>query len=101
LHHQLLTPGCYLVRSNNAGVVAVINKGRSRSMHTNDVLRRIYCLQLDAHISLKAVYVESRINIADALSRGDIVGFLKGFSQASDKISFPLPSHITSHLLPL
>lgn len=99
-HLQLLAPGSYLVRSDNAGVVAVVNKGRSRSAHTNDVLRRIYRLMLETHISVKAVYVESRLNIADALSRGDISGFLKGFPHASSKISFPLPSHLSSYLLP-
>jgi hypothetical protein len=99
LHLQLLAPGQYLVRSDNAGVVAVVNKGRSRSTHTNNVLCRIYRLQLDAHVSLKAIYVESRVNITDALSRGDIAGFLKGFPQASNKITFPLPSHLASCLL--
>lgn len=98
LHCQLLSPGRYLVRSDNAGVVAVINKGHSRSARTNDVLRRIYCALVNAHISLEAIYVESRINITDALSRGDIAGFLRGFPQASDKISLPVPTHLISRL---
>jgi hypothetical protein len=100
LHCRLLVPGRYLVRSDNAGVVAIINKGHSQSAHTNNVLRRIYRLLLDAHISLMAVYVESRSNITDALSRGDIHGFLKGFPQASNKITFPAPPGLVNHLLP-
>ena len=99
LHLQLVAPGQYLVRSDNAGVVAVVNKGCSQSTHTNDILHRIYHLQVDAHILLKAIYMESRVNITDALSRGNIAGFLKGFPEASNKVTFPLPSHLASCLL--
>jgi hypothetical protein len=79
VHLQLLAPGQYLVHSNIAGIVAVVNKGCSQSTHTNNVLCRIYCLQLDAHVLLKAIYMESRVNITDTLSHGDIAGFLEGF----------------------
>jgi hypothetical protein len=98
-HLQLLTPGHYLVHSDNAGVVTIVNKGHSQSAHTNNVLCRIYHLQLEAHISLKAIYVESRTNVVGALFHGDITGFFKGFPQASDKTTFPLTSHLASHLL--
>ncbi|KAG1729976.1 uncharacterized protein EDB91DRAFT_1010431, partial [Suillus paluster] len=60
----------YLVRSDNSGVVVVTNKGRSRSPEMNAVLKHIYQLQAECCVRLHAVYVPTRCNIADALSRG-------------------------------
>ncbi|RDX49209.1 hypothetical protein OH76DRAFT_1317647, partial [Lentinus brumalis] len=59
-----------LVRSDNNGVVHPLNNGRSRSQATNDVLKRIYLSMARHQVLLNAVYVPSRDNIADALSRG-------------------------------
>jgi hypothetical protein len=87
------------VHFDNAGIVVVVNKGHSWSTHTNDVLHRIYHLQLGVHVSLKAIYVESRVNITDALSRGNVAGFLKCFPHAFNKITFPLPLHLANCLL--
>ncbi|KAF8961317.1 hypothetical protein BDZ97DRAFT_1594301, partial [Flammula alnicola] len=62
----------FLVRSDNQGVVAVVNKGRSRSRNTIRILKEIYKLLAKNQLSLHSEYVASRDNITDALSRGDI-----------------------------
>jgi len=70
-----LSPGHYLVRSDNSGVVAALNNGRSRSQETNTILKSIYGKMAQHGIRLTASYVTSRTNMADALSRGDIAAF--------------------------
>jgi hypothetical protein len=91
--------GPTLVRSDNQGVVAVLHKGRSRSRETNQILKHVYVLQAESLIRIQAVYVPSRENIADALSRGDITGFLRGFPQASTQVSLTLPNHLRGKLI--
>jgi hypothetical protein len=66
----------FIVRSDNTGVVAVTNKGQSKSKETNHILKHVYHLQATNVICISAIYVPSRDNIADALSRGGIDGFL-------------------------
>lgn len=90
-----------LVRSDNSGVVHTVNGGRSRSQETNSVLKRLYVCCANHGIHLQAVYVPSRDNVTDALSRGDVPAFLAGFSQASARSSMPLPSHLAGLLMSL
>jgi hypothetical protein len=92
-------PGNFLVRSDNEGVIAVLRKGRSRSKVTNQILKHIYVLQANSGILLHPIYVPSRLNIADALSRGDITSFLKGFPLASSRVHIPLPDHLSGKLI--
>ena len=89
----------FLVRSDNAGVVVVTNKGRSRSRETNKILKHIYLLQAEQQIRLKSVHVTSRENISDALSRGAIDEFLKGFPDVNTQASISLPSHLSDKLI--
>ena len=98
---NLLSPQHFLVRSNNAGVVSVLGKGRSQSQNTNTVLKSIYPILASESIWLSAIYVPSRLNVADTLSRGDIAAFLKGFPGAQTKSSFPLPKHLSNLLISL
>ncbi|VDB90881.1 unnamed protein product [Peniophora sp. CBMAI 1063] len=49
-----------LVRSDNAGVVAVVNKGRSKSAHTNGVLKDIYRTLVSEGIVLSADRIPDR-----------------------------------------
>ncbi|KAG1874842.1 hypothetical protein F4604DRAFT_1581871, partial [Suillus subluteus] len=91
----------FLVRSDNAGVVAVTNKGRSRSKATNLTLKQIFALQALNGVRIRTEYVPSCENIADALSRGDIATFLAGFPIASQKVAFPLPDHLSEKLISL
>lgn len=87
-----------LVRSDNNGVVHPINRGRTRSQHTNEVLKRLYLAMAKHRVVLEATYVTSRSNIADALSRGDITAFLAGFPGGAERTDCLLPQHL-AHLL--
>lgn len=104
-HHGLVSgrpahQACFLVRSDNVGVVEVIKGGRSRNGNTNDVLKRLY-IQLARHsIHLSPVYVASRDNVTDALSRGDIPAFTAGFPSAKQRSDISLPSHLRDFLVP-
>ena len=91
----------FLVRSDNAGVVFVTNKGRSRSRETNKILKHLYLLQARHQIRLKSVHVASRDNIADVLSRGAITEFLTGFPAVDTQVSVPLPGHLADKLTSL
>ncbi len=102
LHCQVALPGAHLlVRSDNAGVVAVVNKGRSRSENTNTVLKELYLLLAGHALALTAQHVTSEANIADPLSRGDIQAFIARFPSAQKKVQIPLPSHLSDKLGPL
>ncbi len=46
-------------------------------------------------VLLNAVYVPSRDNIADALSRGDIAAFLAGFPGVTARTDFSLPPSLS------
>lgn len=105
LHHGLLescpvSQRCLLVHSDNAGVVAVLRSGRSRSLPVNNILKRIYTTCAINTISLQPVFVPSRENITDALSRGDVTSFLAGFPLASVQSDMTLPAQFTSYLVP-
>ena len=91
----------FLARSDNAGIVAVTNKGRSRSPATNIVLKSVFALQARNNVRIRTEYVPSRENIADPLSRGDIAAFLANFPGATQQASFPLPDHLTTKLISL
>ena len=90
-----------LVRSDNAGVTAVVNKGRSRSKLTNDTLQSIYCLLADLGLTLQAEHVASEDNISDPLSRGDLAAFFAHFCHPLCHVPFPLPSHLQGKLISL
>jgi hypothetical protein len=89
------------VRSDNIGVVEVMNKGRSRSPQTNAVLKHVYRLQAENSFRLHTVYMPTRTNIADALSRGDVKAFIAGFPGAEVPIPIPLPQHLFGKLIQL
>ncbi len=96
IHHGLLSQlpsdrARILVRSDNNGVVHPLNSGRSRSQETNGVLKRVYIALARSRVTLHAVYVPSRENVADALSRGDIQSFLSGFPNATTQTNCSLP----------
>ncbi|KIP03136.1 hypothetical protein PHLGIDRAFT_78047, partial [Phlebiopsis gigantea 11061_1 CR5-6] len=104
-HHQLLD-ACLpsqrhlLVRSDNSGVVAVVNSGRSRNQNTNQVLKRVFLRCASLGISLHTEYVPSRDNVTDPLSRGDISSFLLHFPSAKVRSEWVLPPHLRSCLIP-
>ena len=94
--------GCsFLVRSDNAGIIAVTNKGQSCSRETNKILKHVYLLQAQHHIRLKMIHVTSCDNISDALSRGAISKFLAGFPSVNIHASIPLPDHLSGKMVSL
>ncbi len=97
---SLGAPSCanLLVRSDNSGVVAVINKGRSRNENTNATLKELHLLLARNGMSLTAQHVTSEENIADALSRGDLKAFSQRFPTATVRLTFPLPAHLADKL---
>ncbi|TFY54468.1 hypothetical protein EVJ58_g8844 [Rhodofomes roseus] len=102
-HHTLLDTrpvgsSRILVRSDNEGVVAVVNKGRSRSCETNLVLKQVFATLARVRISLATIYVPSANNVADELSRGDVHGFLAHFPAARTQSLLALPSHLATYL---
>lgn len=106
LHHHLekekiaAHSANFLVRSDNAGVATVINKGRSRSSRTNTVIKEIYRLLASHQIHLTAQHISGTSNITDTLSRGDIHTFLTAAGTAVQRTSCPLPSHLLDKLVP-
>lgn len=94
-------PTRILVRSDNSGIVALVNKGRSRNRPTNEVLKSIYRMLADLGLSLHTSHVASEDNISDPLSRGDIAAFLARFPEASHQVPVPIPSHLYSCITPL
>lgn len=89
----------FLVKSDNTGIVTVVNKGRSRNRETNKILKHVYRLQAERSIRIHATHIPSRENIADALSRGDLVGFRAGFPSASTHVHMSLPAHLQGKLI--
>jgi len=87
-----------LVRSDNAGVVDTLKKGRSRSAETNRSLKRIHILLATSDLVLHGKHVASRENVSDALSRGDITGFLTGYPAASEKVTLDPPPSLSKKL---
>lgn len=83
-----------LVLSYNAGIVAVIRSGRSRSSNTNLTMKRIYNLCAVHCICLHVEYVPSRDNISEALSRGNIPALPGGFPTASSRSDMHLPTYL-------
>lgn len=101
--HQIGTHSAgqvFLVRSDNEGVVTVLNKGRSWSRQTNTVLKRIYMMLATLGVQLRAVHVRSDENITDPLSRGDIPAFLSQVPQDATRKrhSLPLPHSLSNAL---
>ena len=87
-----------LVCSDNTGVVDTLKKGRSGLKETNRVLKRIHVLLASSGLVLHRRHVASRENVSDALSRGDIAGFLTGYPTASEKISLAPPPDLSETL---
>jgi fatty acid-binding protein DegV len=91
----LNTPGPLLVCSDNEGVVAVINKGRSQSTATNLTLQHIYLLLTEHGMDLHAEYISTHENIANPLSRGKITHFSENYHTPISHLYFGIPSHLS------
>lgn len=81
IQFRLLRASNILVRSDNSGIVTVMNK-------------------VKANVRPRTMYVSSRDNISDALSRGQVSEFLQGFPLARTQVVIPLPKHLIDKLTP-
>ena len=88
-----------ITRSDNQGIVAVVNRGRSQSHKTNEVLKPIYMLLACHEVRIVVKHVIGQINIADTLSRGDVAAFRQAFPSAVQKPNLCLPPHLQDMLL--
>ena len=91
----------FLVRSDNAGIVSVMNKGCSHSWESNKILKHVYLLQAQHQIQLRMVHVTSWNNISDALSRGAVSKFPANFPVVNSQVSVMLPDHLVGKLISL
>jgi hypothetical protein len=88
-----------LVQSNNSGVMAIVNKGRSCSQNTNNVLRWTYAIFAGLGIMLNAIQIAGKSNWVDALLQGNILGFLRKFPAATTCTSIALPLVLSNKLV--
>lgn len=62
-------------------------------------ITQIYRLLAKNQLTLVTEFVPSRDNISDALSRGDIAAFLRGFPRATVRAHITLPPHLSDKLI--
>jgi hypothetical protein len=60
-----------LVHSDNKGIIGAFDKGHSRNFNINLSIRRSAYVLASLNVSLDLTYVESKLNPADPLSRGE------------------------------
>jgi hypothetical protein len=70
IHAKSITDANVLVRSDNQGVIAAFQKGRSSNFMINLSIRRSAALLRESRLSLTLTYVNTSINLADPISRG-------------------------------
>jgi hypothetical protein len=87
-----------LIRSDNTGVCGVLHRGRARNGHTNRVLKLIYKFLAHHLLTATAEHVSSCDNISDALSRGDIAGFLHSFPHVTSHLPISIPPYLVHKL---
>ncbi|CDO69281.1 hypothetical protein BN946_scf185042.g183 [Trametes cinnabarina] len=72
-----------LVRSDNEGVIKAFKRGRSRNWQVNLAIRRTELLCMEKNIKILPIYVNTKDNRADPVSRGipgpDITRFWSSF----------------------
>ncbi|KAJ3567307.1 hypothetical protein NP233_g6448 [Leucocoprinus birnbaumii] len=61
-----------LIHSDNQGTIGAMGKGRSPNMHINLSIRRTFVTLSSTHISPSFSYIESALNPADPISRGEL-----------------------------
>lgn len=83
-----------LIRSDNMGVVGAYNRGRSRNFPTNEAIRRTDVLAMSLNIKFSLQYVNTKVNLADPVSRGVPVPGLKHLPSP-----FPLPGELSPYLV--
>ncbi|CDO69769.1 hypothetical protein BN946_scf184766.g14 [Trametes cinnabarina] len=82
-----------LIRSDNEGVVHALRRGRSRNFQVNLSIRRTEALCMALNIVVQPVYVNTKINRADPVSRG-----IPDPSLRRSKARFTLPQEVSIYL---
>ncbi|SJL13302.1 uncharacterized protein ARMOST_16742 [Armillaria ostoyae] len=81
------------LNSDNTSVIDTHKIGRSRNVHRNASLRRLSLLLAPRNLTLSPSYVESAVNLADPISRGEL-----GPQEHRLDINFLLPEELTPWL---
>ena len=63
-----------LLRGDNMGVIGAIRRRRGRNIQQNELIRRIDNIADTLNIDLDPIYVDTKINLADKPSRGEVDG---------------------------
>ena len=78
-----------LIHSDNQGTIGSLDKGRSRNFHINLSIRRAYIVLASQFITPELVYITSKNNPADPISRGEL-----GSIETRITTSFSLPDEL-------
>ncbi len=83
-----------LVRSDNQGVVGGFRRGRSRNYQVNLSIRRTEIICISRNLRIKLEYVNTKVNQADAVSRGTPLPEMARF-----RSDFVLPEELAAFLV--
>jgi len=61
-----------IIRSDNQGTIGSMNKGCNPNIHINQSIRRIYAILIPRFVTPILIYVPSKDNLADPLSRREL-----------------------------
>ncbi len=80
-----------LIRSDNQGVIGAFKSGRGRNYQVNQAIRRVEVIGHSTNVLYVLTYVESALNKADPISRGEL---------GSPETQFPHRIHLPPELVP-
>jgi len=89
IHGLGITSSIIVVHSDNQGSIGQYRRGRGSNPQTNESIKRTYALIIQNDFDILLEYVESKHNIADAVSRGDTVA-LNPLSRLSRLFDTPI-----------
>jgi hypothetical protein len=86
LSERGISNAAILIRGNNQGVVGSYGRSRGRNLHVNLAVRRTEIIGTSSNVLYVLKYVESKLNKADPISRGELGPFAK---QITNYIQLP------------
>lgn len=72
LSERGISNAAILIRGDNQGVVGSYGRGRGRNLHVNLAVRRTEIIGTSSNVLYVLEYVESKLNKADPISRGEL-----------------------------
>ena len=78
-----------LIHSDNQGTIGSLGKGHSRNFHINLSIRHAYVILASHFITPELIYIASKNNPADPISRGEL-----GSPETRITTSFSLPDEL-------